>query len=86
MAKEQATVWATKYALTTGIEKLDVEISGGMVIERAPRLPRYFHGEGREWHRSWEGALAHAEKMRADKIASLRKSITKLEKMTWKAP
>ena len=41
------------------------------------------HGEGKDWHRTKESAVKRAENMRAAKIASMRKSIAKLEKMTW---
>lgn len=75
------TAWITKYALTTGIEKMRVEhciaISASMVSAKG----QCFHGEGEDWHRTEEGAIKRAEKMRVDKIASLRKQIAKLEKM-----
>jgi hypothetical protein len=78
-------VWITKYALTIGIESMDGEVS-----EQAPsmfcpdnRAWSYFHGEGREWHRTEAAAIARAEEMRVAKIASLRKSITKLEKLSF---
>lgn len=38
---------------------------------------------GNEWHRTPEAALARAEDMRAKKIASLRKSIAKLESIVF---
>jgi len=44
---------------------------------------RYAHGEGNDWHRSAKQALERAEDMRKKKIASLRKSIAKLEAMNF---
>jgi hypothetical protein len=43
----------------------------------------YAHGEGRQWHRTQESALARAESMRKAKIASLRKSIARLEALSF---
>lgn len=85
-------VWITKYALSTGIFEAEVNepnsTTPGLIV--APgrvvgRFDQYFHGEGREWHRTPEAAVLKAEKMRAEKIASLRKSIAKLEKLKFEA-
>jgi hypothetical protein len=84
-------VWITKYALTQGIhevgvrECLDVRPDGDMV-ERDP--PSSFggicyHGKGRDWHETKEGAIACADEMRRKKIASLKKQIAKLEKINF---
>lgn len=84
--------YVTKYALTAGILKRPLETSwetsGGTVMakDRSDPLGAFYHGEGREWHRTWEGAVARAEEMRKAKLASLRKSIAKLERMTWEPP
>ena len=81
-------VWISKSALSTGIREADVEPSGiilGMVVEIGKGYGSYFHGEGNEWHRSRESAVAKAEEMRAAKIASLKKQIAKLEKLTFAA-
>jgi hypothetical protein len=43
----------------------------------------YFHGEGRNWHRTPEGAKAKAEAMRKAKIASLKKQLAKLESLSF---
>lgn len=76
-------VWITRYALTDGILESDAEIcldadmKGNMIVcDRG-----YFHGEGRDWHRTKEAALVRAEKMRQKKIASLKRQIEKLEKI-----
>lgn len=77
-------VWITKYALTSGIEEMEAEYN--------PQFPQtvsrtggstwdYFHSEGKNWHRTKEGAIARAEAMRFKKIASLNKSLRKLEKL-----
>lgn len=89
MSKETIKAWVTKYALTTGIDLVDAEHSPECSMIRYGDLGYtwcHAHGEGKEWHRTPESALARAEEMRAAKIASLRKSIAKLEKMTFTAP
>lgn len=74
-------IWVTKYALTSGIfVRPDAEISedGRMATVRSgPRLPEHYHGN--DWHPTEQAALAHAERMRANKIESLKKQIGKLE-------
>lgn len=76
----------TKYALTKGI----FEIEGEQSLEGSPSflsdLNNHFgtyHGEGKQWHRTQEEALARAEEMRKDKIASIEKQRKKLETMTF---
>lgn len=79
------TVWITKYALTTGIMTEQVEEptthAPNMVCARAMGFSAYFHGK--DWHRTKGGAVLRAEEMREAKLVSLRKQITKMEKLTW---
>lgn len=75
-------VWITKYALSDGIKELEVAQSDDfpdMVYGKS--LTGCYHGEGKEWHRTYELATVRANEMRQDKIASLKKQIKKLEKM-----
>jgi hypothetical protein len=44
----------------------------------------HFHGEGKDWHRIPESAVARAEQMRASKIASLKAQIGRLQKRQFK--
>jgi hypothetical protein len=78
--REQITAWLTRYALTQGILKVSGEvchnISSGMLSYGGGG---YAHGN--DWHRSVEAATARAEKMRADKLASLRKQIAAMERL-----
>ena len=76
--------WITKYALTTGIVQIEAETThtSVMIGDRNRTNACYFH-EGREWHRFFEAAKVRAEEMRVAKIASLRKSIAKLEKVSF---
>lgn len=75
------TVWITKYALTSGIFAGNAEQDSPSMIslKRPGRMQEYFHGN--DWHDSERGAISRAEEMRVKKIASLRKSIAKLEKL-----
>ena len=89
MAEKRIKAWITKYALTEGIEVVDAEVCGdGDMISygNVGYGSQYAHGEGKDWHRTPESALARAEEMRKAKIASLRKSIAKMEAITFKAP
>ena len=77
-----AKVWITKYALTTGVFEITAEITkDGSAYDMHTSLPTFFHGEGKEWHRTKEAAIAKAEEMRQKKIESLKKQIEKLEQM-----
>jgi hypothetical protein len=76
-------LFITKYALTEGIQEFEGEITDtslSMVMVPAGnrRLSQFFHGEGREWHRTRESAVARALVMRQNKIVSLNKKIKKL--------
>ena len=77
-------VWITKYALTQGIIEIEAEECGkgfeGM-IQTKEKCPSYYHGEGKDWHRTKEDAIKKAEKIRQKKIESLKKQIKKLEEM-----
>jgi hypothetical protein len=80
-------VWITKYALTKGVILVeDAEDCGDEYATRMIRCPSLgsfavFHGEGKEWHKTKESAIAKAEEMRTKAIAAHLKGIAKLEKM-----
>lgn len=78
-------VWITKYALTTGLFEIDAEIVDGTYASqiRANRGSGHFT---REWTRTREEALVVAENMRKKRIASLEKSIKKLQKLRFITP
>lgn len=79
--------YVTKYALTTGIQKIsDEEVKScrddTLVFKLIDgRFDQYMHGEGKEWHKSEMAAVERAESMRKMKIESLKKSIAKIEKI-----
>lgn len=64
-------VYSTQYALTRGIEKLEIDTAAIVVS-------RYVYCNGSSYRKSHlfespADAMAHAEKMREEKIAKLRK-------------
>jgi hypothetical protein len=78
--------WITKYALTTGIYEIEGEICGDnakMLADRSSQncYRQYFHKP--HWHETEDAAKIQAEDMRKKKIASLKKSIAKFEKLTF---
>jgi hypothetical protein len=82
------SVWITKYALTTGVyerEVIEIDRDMAVVVERRGMNGKaFFHGA--DWHRTQAGAVAQAETMRINKIASLRKQLARLEKLTFSEP
>ena len=84
MEDEKFEVYVTKYALAQGIKKIIVRPShtDNMVVD--VETLNCYHGEGREWHRTWVSALRRAIEMKRNKIISLKKSIDKLESLEFK--
>jgi hypothetical protein len=77
--------WVTKYALTSGIREVEgIQDEEILVVRKT--VDSYgdecFHGS--EWHTTRETALARAEKMRLKHIESLKDSIAKMEKLSFK--
>jgi hypothetical protein len=88
MSEEVFDAWLTRHALNNGVRKARVKLcsaAADMVEVVGSRYAEYYHGEGRDWHRTESSAIARAEKMRAAKILSSRKQIAKLEKLTFSA-
>lgn len=89
-AQEEFEAWVTKYALSSGIEAVRARIVNGdtnlisYMGTKKNTLRQY--ANAKEWFRTPEEALRRAEEMREEKIASLKKSIAKLEKITFVAP
>lgn len=80
-------VWISKYALTRGIFEIEAErcesIDPDMIAQVSVRYQTTYHGEGKEWHLTKEAAIERANRMRDDKIISLQKQMTKLNKLTF---
>lgn len=74
-------VWITKWALTSGIEKLEAEwiLDSKVVSVKRRGHIAYFYKNN--WHLSLEDAKKRAEDMRRKKIASLEKQIEKLKSL-----
>ena len=76
-------VFITKYALTSGIIEADVA-----VITENPKFcsyclsgsfTNYFHGN--DFHYTKEDAISDFEKRKQDKLLSLKKQLSKIEKL-----
>lgn len=66
-------VWITKYALSSGIKEIEVNQSDSTLDTVIGESYRdFYHGEGKEWHRTYESALSRAEELRLKKIKSLK--------------
>jgi hypothetical protein len=79
------TVYVTKYALTMGILKTElVSASNGYGYVKWPGgLNGEMQCAENEWFHNLEFARFRASKMRDLKIQSLKKSIAKMEKLTF---
>ena len=76
-------VYITKYALSTGIYIDDVVgTSHRDMVGSTLQQGRYHHGN--DYQTDAEFALCRAEEMRIRKIESLKKQISKLEKMDFR--
>lgn len=80
-----AKVYITKYALSTGIEKINTELCESDIDNRyyvQIAYNKYYIGIDAFTVESQ--AIEKAEEMRIKKIASLKKQIEKLEKLNFK--
>ncbi len=76
--------YVTKYALTNGIEEVDVKVDPATT-----KSPKFLGingfcsawGEGQQWHRTMEESCARSDEMRLKKIQSLKQSIKRLEQL-----
>ena len=84
---ERFSAYVTKYALTQGIEKIEVEVCGKdypEMVKSIAGMGGHYHNA--DWHRTWAAAKAQAEKMRENKIASLEKSLEKMRALKFTEP
>ena len=77
MDMKEITAWITKYALSSGIQKVVGRTDGDGYLSYG----EYGHASGNDWHGTEEAAVKRAEEMRLKKIASVKKQLGKLEKM-----
>ena len=80
---EKTKVWITKYALSQGITEHMAEIKEGSAYPGAPFMSFYGFVIGKDAHLTREEAVAAAEKQRQKKIASVKKQLTALEKLSF---
>ncbi len=72
-------VWITKYALTRGLFEIDAKVDGKYAS--GPDPAGNWKIFTREWTKTREEAVKVAEQMKTRRIASLRRSMKKLEEM-----
>lgn len=86
--KPKRKIWVTKYAFTTGIYTAMAEVNGEegkeMAIVRGEGLCNQWWGHRRksgknDFEFSEEAALARAEQIREDRIASLNRQLGKMK-------
>lgn len=80
--KKYMKIYLTKYALTVGIQEKKVTqstTSENTVIDKTNGYTNFYHKK--DWYLDKEEAVKVAEGMRLNKIALLKKSITKLENL-----
>ncbi len=78
-------VFVTKYALTKGILRFPnvrhcLDINPDMI---AVTNNQTFHGEGRDWHRTFAGAQARAQEMVIAKLKTLDRAAKKVAALTF---
>lgn len=76
--------YVTKHALTEGIREVDnaETFASGTAIQYTygkGSFPCFAHGK--DWHKTREEAVAQARVMQERKLASLRKQISRIEKL-----
>ncbi len=84
---ETMKVWITKYALTQGVYTIEGQIDDQdlTVFCQDIEPDRYFTFYHKPfWHESEEAARAHFDKLKAARIASLKKSLRKTEMLEFK--
>jgi hypothetical protein len=74
--------WITKYALSKGVFEAEVVECNYRAARRIDGPFAYYVED--DWHRTEEAAIARAEQMRTDRIASLRRQIARLEELTFR--
>ena len=52
-----------------------------MISQMGVQYGTYYHGEGKDWHRTKDSAIKQAEEMKQAKIKSMKKQLDKLENM-----
>jgi hypothetical protein len=76
--------WITKYALTDGIQEIECELAQtrpNMIVGVDKFRMSYFHKP--YWHLTRDGAERHARVLQERKLISLRKSIARIEKLSF---
>jgi hypothetical protein len=76
-------VWVSKGALTQGVRQVQVRVVDNNIVEYVDGLHYSMYLSKGDWWHTKEQALKKAESMRKAKIASLKKELRALEKMSF---
>lgn len=80
--KEKITIYVTRYALTTGIFKVEAEINrSGSYMYRPDSSYCWCSVSGKDAHLTEIAALTRAEEMRISKLKALDKQMKKVSAM-----
>jgi len=79
---EPFTVFVTKYALSKGIIEAQVETTSfDGTVQIVGKQIHLFHGEGKDWHRTLEGAQDRVYTMKEARMRALQHAVHKLSKL-----
>lgn len=77
-------VWITTEALTKGIIEVEAKTTDKFGPDTILSTTcNFYHGENDQWHRTKEGAIKKAEKMRKEEIDILLITLRELEFMSF---
>lgn len=83
-------VYITKYALTTGVYIAEVNECDAPGMVEQPRTNKtytqYFHGEGKDWHKTKESAVNRVKVMKEAKLKAIQKQVDKINKISLDLP
>lgn len=90
-SKKRFKVWLTRLAMTSGVKVAEGEISdsdpnGDSIRVFGCTWHHNAHGEGRDWHRTREAAVARVEVMRTAAIKVAKRKLDKLTTMRVEVP
>ena len=79
-------VWITKYALSKGIfevevEEIDPEYPNMVIHATKGNWKKFYHGEGKDWHRTQETAIQRAKTMAKGQFKAMEKKALQMQRL-----
>jgi len=81
MSEKKITAWTTKYWESLGIQQIEAVVCKNVdnaMIKATDQSHGYYHGEGREWHRTEEAAKLRVKELAKKKLISIAKKRAKI--------